>query len=105
MQNYGRWWAYYRTRMQMMKTAAGRSFLPFISNPSGTPAIPDKIRVGFITINPFYDTSGTNQGSVQSTRYLKIQPFNTTNAASWYTKFYAQDPSQSTPLREALSRA
>ena len=105
-QNYARWWAYYRTRMQMMKTASGRAFLPFISNPSATPAVPDKLRVGFITINPFYAIgSGTNSGSVQPNRWLKIDAFNTTQANSWYNMFYLQDPNQSTPLREALSRA
>jgi Tfp pilus tip-associated adhesin PilY1 len=107
IQNYARWWAYYRTRMQMMKTASGRAFLPFISNPSATPSIPDKIRVGFITINPFYNNSysSSNQGSVQASRYLRFDSFNTTHASSWYTKFYAQIPDQGTPLREALSRA
>jgi len=107
IQNYARWWTYYRTRMQMMKTAAGRAFLPFISNPSATPAIPDRLRIGFITINPFYNnsSSSTNQGSVQSSKWLRIDNFNTTQASSWYTKFYAQIPDQSTPLREALSRA
>jgi len=105
-QNYARWWAYYRTRMQMMKTAAGRAFLPFISNPSATPAIPDKLRIGFITINPFYAIGGNSDlGTVQTNRYLKISAFNTTQAAAWYTMFYLQDPNQSTPLREALSRA
>jgi type IV pilus assembly protein PilY1 len=107
IQNYARWWTYYKSRMQMMKTAAGRAFQPFISNPSATPAVPDKLRVGFITINPFYNNSSSpsDQGSVQSSRYLKIDAFNTTQAANWYAKFYAQIPAQGTPLREALSRA
>jgi type IV pilus assembly protein PilY1 len=102
--NYATWWTYYRTRMQMMKTAAGRAFVGFVSNP---PARPDTLRVGFITINPFYpnQTNATQQSTVQSSRYLRIDTFNTTNAPNWYTKFYAQVPDQSTPLREAVSRA
>ena len=44
IQNYSKWYAYYRTRMQMMKTSAGRAFLPFISNPTATPAKPDRLR-------------------------------------------------------------
>ena len=28
MTNFANWWAYYRTRMQMMKTATGRAFVP-----------------------------------------------------------------------------
>ncbi len=105
IQNYARWYTYYRTRLAMMKTAAGRAFLPFVSNPSASPVpIPNKVRVGFITINPFYDTSGTQQSSVQSNMYLSIAPFNTTQATNWYDKFYKQDTVASTPLREAMSR-
>ena len=103
IQNYARWYTYYRTRMQMMKTAAGRAFVPFISTGSAN----DKLRVGFITINPEYtNTSGSsNQGSVQASRYLKIDTFRTAHAGNWFTKFYSQVPDQGTPLREALSRA
>jgi type IV pilus assembly protein PilY1 len=117
MQNFARWWTYYHTRMQMMKTAAGRAFLPFISNPSATPAIPDKLRVGFININPFYLRSSSSTSSnviisnssnspTFSGNYLAISPFNTSSsqAQNWYTTFYNQIPNQSTPLREALSR-
>jgi type IV pilus assembly protein PilY1 len=86
MTNFANWYAYYRTRMQMMKSAAGRAFVP----------IDDTYRVGFITINP---------GSpVSSTRYLRVQNFESVHKGSWYTKFYAQGPSGGTPLREALSR-
>ena len=86
MSNFANWYAYYRTRMQMMKTAAGRAFLP----------IDDTYRVGFITINP--------QSPVSANRYLRIQDFDLTHKGNWYTKFYAQNPSGGTPLREALSR-
>ncbi|MGB5080316.1 MAG: PilC/PilY family type IV pilus protein [Burkholderiales bacterium] len=97
IQNYAKWYAYYRTRMHMMKTAAGRSFLPFISSPTASPPKPDRLRVGFITINP---------GSpVTAGKYLRIDTFNTAQATNWYSKFYAQVSSGSTPLREALSRA
>jgi len=107
MQNYAQWHAYYQTRMQMMKTAAGRAFLPFISDPSGATPKPDRLRVGFITINPTYtnqnnSTSGTD---VLAAKYLRIDTFNTTHATDWYNKFYTIIPDQSTPLREALSRA
>jgi type IV pilus assembly protein PilY1 len=86
MTNFANWYAYYRTRMQMMKSAAGRAFIP----------IDDTYRVGFITINP--------QSPVSSSRYLKINAFDATHKGSWYTKFYQQGPSGGTPLREALSR-
>ena len=97
IQNYAKWYTYYRDRMQMMKTSAGRSFLPFISNPTATPPKPNRLRVGFITINP---------GSpVLPGNYLKIDAFNTTHASDWYKKFYDIIPNSSTPLRVALSRA
>ena len=107
IQNYAKWYTYFRTRMQMMKTSAGRSFLPFISNPTATPAKPDRLRVGFITINPTNRNSNNNSTApnVDSSKYLRIDTFNTTNASSWYNKFYAIIPNNSTPLRLALSRA
>jgi type IV pilus assembly protein PilY1 len=86
MTNFANWYAYYRTRMQMMKSAAGRAFVP----------IDDTYRVGFITINP--------QSPVAASRYLRIQNYDATHKGNWYTKFYQQAPSGGTPLREALSR-
>ena len=89
MTNFANWYAYYRTRMQMMKSAAGHAFR----------AIDDTFRVGFITINP---------GSpVTSAKYLPIADFTagaTGHKSAWYARFYAQDPNNSTPLREALAR-
>src|SRR3989442_2546116 len=99
IQNYAKWYAYYRTRMQMMKTSVGISFRGFISNPTGTPPKPDNLRVGFITI------LAASSGSVDPTQYLRIDNFNTTQANNFYTKFYQQPPRLFTPLREALSRA
>lgn len=89
MTNFANWYAYYRTRMQMMKSAAGRAFLP----------IDDTFRVGFITIN--------TDAPVSSSKYLKINDFTpgaTGHKKAWYDKFYAATPSGGTPLREALSR-
>jgi type IV pilus assembly protein PilY1 len=92
MTNFANWYAYYRNRMLMMKSAAGRAFVS-INAPN--------YRVGFITINP------TSSGSVQSGKYLKIDYF--TGGAgghkeAWYNKFYGVSPTGGTPLREALSR-
>ena len=89
MTNFANWYAYYRTRLQMMKAAAGRAFH----------SIDDTFRVGFITINP---------GSpVGSSKYLKINDFtsgSTGQKVAWYSKFYGTSTSGGTPLREALSR-
>ena len=89
MTNFANWYTYYRSRLKMMKTAAGRAFS----------SIDDTYRVGFITINP---------GSpVSSTKYLKVSDFTggaTGHKQAWYSKFYGQSAANFTPLREALSR-
>jgi type IV pilus assembly protein PilY1 len=98
MQNYAKWFAYYRSRMLMMKTSVGISFRSFVSNPTGTPPRPDSLRIGLITIH----AGDTNP--INTAMYLRINNFNTTQASSLYSKFYALTPGQGTPLREALSR-
>ena len=99
IQNYAKWYAYYRTRMQMMKTSAGISFRGFISNPTGTPPKPDSLRVGLITLH------AEDSGSIDTNQYLRINNFNTVQANNFYTRFYQQATGNATPLREALSRA
>jgi type IV pilus assembly protein PilY1 len=88
MTNFANWYAYYRSRMQMAKTAIGRAFV----------GITDAFRVGFITINPSGDLTN---------RFLAVDDFD--NAAggqkdTWYQWLYKQESHGSTPLREALSR-
>ena len=86
MTNFANWFAYYRTRTMLMKSAAGAAFSTVDNN----------YRVGFLTINP---------GSpVDAGKYLKIDDFEPAHKAAWYKKFYASDPTGSTHLREALSR-
>lgn len=85
--NFSNWYAYYRSRMQMMKSAAGRAFS----------TLDDRYRVGFITINP-------GSSNVSSSKYLKLSTFTGSHREAWYEKFYAQTPSGMTPLRQALSR-
>ncbi|HQR69673.1 MAG TPA: PilC/PilY family type IV pilus protein [Burkholderiaceae bacterium] len=86
MTNFANWYAYYSTRMQMMKTAVGYAFLE----------LDGRYRVGFITINP---------GSPVSTnKYAPIDTFSGAQRTAWYTKLYSISPSGNTPLREALSR-
>ncbi len=97
MTNFANWYAYYRTRMQMMKTVTGRAFS----------TIGDTYRVGFLTICPYNSFScGSDPGSraVSSSHYLKIDKFDATQKAAWYAKLYGTVPQSWTPLREALSR-
>lgn len=87
MTNFANWYAYYRTRMMTMKSAAGQAFSTIDNN----------YRVGFITINP-------GSGTVRADRYLKIDDFEPAHKKAWYQKFYASGGTGNTPLREALSR-
>ncbi|MEZ5616537.1 MAG: PilC/PilY family type IV pilus protein [Rhodocyclaceae bacterium] len=88
MTNFANWYAYYRTRMQTMKSAVGHAFLP----------LNNEYRLGFTTINntTFTGTSGT--------RWLALDALEAAQKQNWYAKLYAQNASGSTPLREALDR-
>jgi type IV pilus assembly protein PilY1 len=83
MTNFANFYAYYRTRMQMMKSAAGQAFSK----------LDNRYRIGFSTINQ------------SASKYLAMAPFDVTQKTNWYAKFYAINPGNSTPLREALSTA
>ena len=87
-QNFANWYSFYRSRINLVKSAAGRTFS----------ALDSSYRVGFSTISyTGWDT--TNQD------FLNIAKFNTAQKTSWYTKLYAASPSSSTPLRAALAKA
>jgi len=86
IQNFANWFTWYRTRLNVMKTASGRAFS----------TLGDTFRVGFVTINP---------GSpVNASKYLNIARFTAAHKSAWYTKFYEQGAPGSTPLPEALAR-
>ena len=73
MTNFANWFAYYRTRMHMAKTAIGRAFV----------GLSNDFRIGFKTIN--FSTS----------RYLAVADFSPTAGGQkeqWYTKLYATPP-------------
>lgn len=88
MTNFANWYAYYRTRMAMAKTAIGRAFV----------SITDAFRVGFITINPTGDITN---------RFRAVADFSAGSGGTkdlWYQWMYKQASHGSTPLREALAR-
>lgn len=84
--NYANWYAYYHTRMQMMKTGVSNAFKNIGSN----------YRVGFNTIN---DTSGNLNTSLS----LPVDTFATSQKRTWYDTFFAVNPTGSTTLRAALT--
>ena len=87
MGNYANWYAYYQTRMQATKTAISLAF-------SG---LDSSYRLGYMTIN-----------NNTTTDFLNVAD-NTTGAGgqkqAWYAKLFAANPSDSTPLKAALSAA
>lgn len=85
--NFANWYSYYRTRLNMMKSASGRAIVP----------LSDSYRVGFLTIDPGIP--------VLASKFLPVGDFNATNKASWFKKLYSQKVNDKTPLRTALSRA
>ena len=85
MTNMANWYAYYRTRIQLMKSAAGRTF----------DTLNDNYRVGLITVEN-YNTAGN---------YLPIKDFATgTNyqKENWFKALYSRTPGGGTSLRDVL---
>ncbi|MES2127188.1 MAG: PilC/PilY family type IV pilus protein [Pseudomonadota bacterium] len=84
MTNVANWYAYYKTRMQMMKSAVGIAFAPLNSN----------YRVGYVKLS--------NAGALNGTIDLKPGDFTGTQRTNWYSVLYAATTSGSTPNRAAM---
>lgn len=84
MTNFANWWTYYHTRMQSMKSSASLAF----------GAIGNNRRVGYMSIN-----------NNTTTDFLNLNTFESTHKSNWFNKLTAAIPSNSTPLRTALSKA
>ena len=88
MTNFANWWAYYRTRMQAMKSASSIAF-------NGLDA---SYRLGYMSIND-------NTSTVD---FLNVATNTTTSGgqkSQWYDRLLGSLPSGGTPLRYALSQA
>jgi len=93
MTNYANWRAYYRTRMQMMKTAVSNAFAT-IDSPEDLSNGVSRFRLGYLSIN-----NATNSD------FLNLDEFKTSHKYNWYRKLQNANPSGGTPLRVALSTA
>ena len=93
MTNYANWYAYYRTRMQMMKTSASRAFAGIDSAADITAGV-SRFRVGYMSIN---NTAGS--------QFLNLGEFVGQQRADWFGKLFTADTGSGTPLREALAKA
>ncbi len=89
MSNFANWWAYYRTRMQMMKSAASIAFSTLDS----------RYRIGYMSINNNTGADFLNTTDIESTLTSSGQK------AQWYTKLTSALPKNSTPLLGTLSKA
>ena len=96
MANFANWYAWYRTRMQMTKSAIGLAFKDIRGTPktgaalSADPADPTffHARVGLTTIN--------------NPIVLNIANFDADQRTSFYTDLYSISPLGGTPLRSSL---
>lgn len=91
--NYANWWAYYRTRMQMMKSATARAF-GALDTDADIAAGTTRYRVGYLTIN-----NNTGADFVNVTDFTGPQKF------TWFTQLFKANPGSNTPLRSALAQA
>jgi type IV pilus assembly protein PilY1 len=85
--NYANWYSYYRTRLLLMRTAAGRAFS----------ALDSGYRVGFTTIKDKSAVDGTNY-------FRDVKTFDSTQKTNFYSSLYGVDSGSYTPLRAALSK-
>lgn len=91
--NYANWYQYYRKRMLMMRTGAGRVFAAIDGR---------RFRVGFSTIS----YTGVSDGA----EFLNSADFVTDLGSQahkdlFFARLYGQAPAGSTPLRPALEKA
>ncbi len=85
--NFAKFYAFNRTRVLLMKAAGGIAF----SNYVGT----NLLRAGYHSL---WENSSATAG------FLNVTDFNSANAATWFTKFYAASPNNGTPLPDAMWR-
>jgi type IV pilus assembly protein PilY1 len=83
MTNHANWHAYYRTRIQMAKTAILLAFAD----------LDDSVRVGYMTINDVADR----------TDFLNVADFDAATKQTLYATIAVAKTSPSTPLRTALA--
>lgn len=95
-QNYANWYQYYRTRMLMMRSAAGRAFQP----------LTNRYRIGFSTINDTGLTESTSLKDIsKGTAFLNVRDYDSAQRTLFLQRLYNATPSGGTPLRTSLSKA
>ncbi len=85
--NYANWYSFYRSRILMMRTSAGRAFSGLDSN----------YRVGFTIIRDTNVSDGTNY-------FRDVKDFGATQKSNFYDSLYSASTGSATPLRGALAK-
>lgn len=93
MTNYANWWAYYHTRLQMIKTALSNATAA-LDTPANVAAGITNFRLGFMTIN-------NNAGN----EFAPMNDFSGVNKYNWSAALLKAKAGNSTPLGEWLSKA
>jgi len=91
-QRYANWYAYYRTRILMMRSAAGRAMF----------ALDNRYRVGFTTINKNSSYNADFTSSLGS--FANVADFGSDQKALFFSNLYGAPVGGSTPLRRALAK-
>jgi len=92
-QRYANWYSYYRKRILMMRSAAGRAMF----------TLDNRYRVGFSSLNK----DGSFNGSVSPSlgHFADIADFDTSHKMEFFSNLYGSTPDGSTPLRRSLAKA
>lgn len=88
MTNFANWYAYYKTRNQMMKTAVGLAFQP----------LDDAFKVGLVGLQKAAGEDRYTNGD----QLHAPQPFTGTHRTNWYKVLYEMNANGGTPVRKAL---
>ena len=86
MTNFAKWYAFNRSRMLAMKTAGGIAFSALTD---------ETARVGYHTL---WENGSATAG------FLNVKPFDPTQKADWFSRFYAAAAQNGTPLPDAVYR-
>lgn len=92
-QRYANWYSYYRTRILMMRSAAGRAMF----------SLDNRYRVGFTTINK--NSSYNTDITATLGSFLDTADFGSDQKTLFFSNLYGAPVGGSTPLRRALAKA
>ncbi len=83
MTNFANWYAYYKSRLQMMKTSVGLAFAPITSS----------YRVGLVRLS---------EAGAGNSVDMKPSDFTSTARSTWYSTLYNMTATGGTPVRAAM---